>query len=244
MRRQKTDPTKGLMPWRSRSANASARSLLDLLAAANINLREGVDPTLIERERAVAKQLNDKARTQTTTPEQAAALKQEISQLENDYERAQVAIRKASPRYAALTQPQPLKLREIQAQLDADTLLLEYTLGEERSYLWAISKDSLKSYGAQGGIRQSAVSVKRCWRAALRRRSALDVSSASRKQKLNRAARALSQTVLAVAAEQQQAAGHRRRRRPAIHSVCVRQNRHDRQPSISNRQSAIGNQHR
>ena len=64
----------------------------------------------------------------------------------NDAVRAQAAIRKASPRYVALTQAQPLKLTEIQAQLDADTLLLEYALGEERSYLWAITRDSLTSY--------------------------------------------------------------------------------------------------
>ena len=52
---------------------------------------------------------------QASNSEQAAALKQEISQLETDYERAQADIRKASPHYAALTQPQPLKLKEIQA---------------------------------------------------------------------------------------------------------------------------------
>src|SRR6185369_14761984 len=109
------------------------------------DLRKGVDPMLVERERIIAKQLNNKAQTQTGTPEQAAALKLEISQLEIDYERAQVAIRKANPRYAALVKPQPLKVKEIQAQLDADTLLLEYALGAERSYLWAITKDSLAS---------------------------------------------------------------------------------------------------
>lgn len=37
-----------------------------------------------------------------------------------------------SPRYAALTDPVPLKLKEIQQEaLDQDTLLLEYELGEE-----------------------------------------------------------------------------------------------------------------
>ncbi len=128
------------------SERQRARSLLDLLTEARADLRRGVDPALIERERSLGKQLNDKARTQTSTPEQAAALKREISQLENDYEQAQTAIRNASPHYAALTQPQPLKLTEIQAQLDADTLLLEYALGVERSYLWAITKDSLTSY--------------------------------------------------------------------------------------------------
>ena len=147
MRRHQTQPTKGFDALAVEVGERQrARSLLDLLTEANTDLHQGVDAALIERERTLAKQLNDKARTQTSTPEQAAALKLEISQLENDYERAQVAIRKANPHYAALTKPQPLNLKEIQMQLDADTLLLEYALGEERSYLWAISKDSLTSY--------------------------------------------------------------------------------------------------
>ena len=128
------------------SERLRARSLLDLLTEAGTDVRQGVDSALIERERALAKQLNDKARAQAGTPEQAASLKREVSQLETDLERAQAAIRKNSPHYAALTQPQPLKLKEIQQQLDADTLLLEYALGEDRSYLWAITSDSLTSY--------------------------------------------------------------------------------------------------
>jgi len=41
----------------------------------------------------------------------------------------------------------PLALREIQRQLlGADTLLLEYSLGEHRSFLWAVSRTSLKSF--------------------------------------------------------------------------------------------------
>ena len=58
----------------------------------------------------------------------------------------QVAIRNASPAYAALTQPQPLDVKGIQQQLDPDTVLLEYSLGEKRSYLWLVSQTSLKSY--------------------------------------------------------------------------------------------------
>ena len=149
MRQHQAEPAKGLDALAVEvSERQRARSLLDLLAEAKTDLREGVAPALLERERRVAAQLNDKSQqlAQANKPEQAAALKQEISQLENDYERAQTAIRKASPQYAALTQTQPLKLKEIQAQLDADTLLLEYALGEERSYLWAITKDSLSSY--------------------------------------------------------------------------------------------------
>jgi hypothetical protein len=38
-------------------------------------------------------------------------------------------------------------LNEIQQEvLDKDTILLEYALGEKQSYLWAVTKDSIKSY--------------------------------------------------------------------------------------------------
>jgi CHAT domain-containing protein/tetratricopeptide (TPR) repeat protein len=129
------------------SERQRARSLLDLLTEAHADVSQGVDAALLERERKLAKQLNDKAQTEAKTPEQAAALKQEISQLENDYERAQAAIRKSSPHYGALAQPQPLSLKEIQQQvLDNDTLLLEYSLGDERSYLWAITNNSVTTH--------------------------------------------------------------------------------------------------
>ncbi|PSB21146.1 hypothetical protein C7B65_04185 [Phormidesmis priestleyi ULC007] len=53
--------------------------------------------------------------------------------------------RTADPRYQQLTQPPQLK--EIQQQiLDNDTMLLEYSLGEERSYLWAVTKTEISSY--------------------------------------------------------------------------------------------------
>jgi CHAT domain-containing protein len=210
MRQHRAEPTKGLDALAVEvSERQRARSLLDLLGEANTDLRQGVDPALIERERSLAKQLNDKARTQTRTPEQAVALKLEISQLENDYERAQVAIRKASPRYAALTQPRPLKLAEIQAQLDPDTLLLEYALGEERSYLWVITKDSLSSYELPKGelIEKEARQLYELLtaRSAVRRGE----SAAQRQERVGQAeaklpavAQSLSRTLLAPVAAQ------------------------------------------
>ena len=164
MRQHRAEPAKGFAALAvETSERQRGRSFLDLLTEARVDVREGVDGALLERERSLGRQLNEKAQLllQTSKPEQADALKKEISQLENDYERAQAAIRKASPHYAALVRPQPLKLKEIQAQLDADTLLLEYGLGEERSYLWAITKDSLTSYELPKAesIKQSALQV-------------------------------------------------------------------------------------
>ena len=54
---------------------------------------------------------------------------------------------RASPQYAALTRPEALNLQEIQSQvLDEDTVLLEYELGSERSFLWAVTSSSITSF--------------------------------------------------------------------------------------------------
>jgi hypothetical protein len=45
-------------------------------------------------------------------------------------------VRKPNPSYAALAIAEVPPLRKIRAQLDDATLLLEISLGEERSFLW------------------------------------------------------------------------------------------------------------
>lgn len=134
------------------SERARARSLLEELAEARADIRQGVDPALLARERELQQLLNTKAQRQLQLQEQRSAeasvkgLQQDLSTLEDEYRQVQVKIRQNSPRYAALTQPQPLGLAELQAQLDADTLLLEFALGAERSYLWAVTKTGLTAY--------------------------------------------------------------------------------------------------
>ncbi len=133
------------------SEQAHARSLLEMLSEGRGNIRQGVDAALLERERSLSQQLNAKAERLMqalgqNAKERAAVLNKEISELEDQYQQAQAAIRKTSPGYAALTQPQPLSLREIQQQLDLNTVLLEYSLGEEHSYVWAVTANSFKTY--------------------------------------------------------------------------------------------------
>ena len=132
---------------------ARARSLLELLAESRADIRQGVDAQLLERERSLQQQINVKAQQQIKllggkpTAEQAGKIKKELDNLNTEYQQIEARIRQTSPRYAALTQPQPLSLKEIQTQvLDSETLLLEYSLGEERSYLWAVTSDSTTSY--------------------------------------------------------------------------------------------------
>jgi CHAT domain-containing protein len=134
------------------SERARARSFLELLAEARAEIRHGVGPALLEQERSLGQMLNARAESQTQllsgkhTPEQAAAAAREVDSLLSQYQEMQSQIRASSPRYAALTQPQTLTLNDIQQLLDGDTLLLEYGLGDERSYLWAVRKGSLTTY--------------------------------------------------------------------------------------------------
>jgi CHAT domain-containing protein/Tfp pilus assembly protein PilF len=132
------------------SERARARSLLELLTESRADIRQGVDISLLERERSLQRLLNAKAAAQFAllsrkhSPAQAEAVAKEIGSITTEYEELRAQIRARSPRYAALTQPQPLSLAEIQQQvLDPDTLLLEYSLGEDSSYLFVVSQTSI-----------------------------------------------------------------------------------------------------
>src|SRR5262249_52948243 len=132
------------------SERARARSLLELLKEARADIRQGVDSSMLELERSLQRRLNASAAAQVSllsrkhTPAQAEAAAKEIDSLTIEYEELQGKIRASSPRYAALTQPQPLSLAEIQQQvLDPDTLLLEYSLGDDASYLFVVSQKSI-----------------------------------------------------------------------------------------------------
>lgn len=154
MRLHQLDPSKGHdAAALQASERARARSLLEILTEAGADIRQGIDPVLLERERALQQQINAKERYRTEllsgghTKEQAASAEKKLEDLLTQYQEVQQQIRANSPRYAALTQPQPLSLKEIQQQvLDRDTLLLEYALGEARSYLWAVTPTSITSF--------------------------------------------------------------------------------------------------
>lgn len=135
------------------SERARARSLLELLAEAGADIRRGVEPALVERERSLHVQLNAKAQQRMrliSDPRarwQAGTVAEEVERLTTELHLVEARIRQTSPRYAALTQPRPLTLREIQTRvLDRDTLLLEYSLGTARSYLWTVTPTEIKTY--------------------------------------------------------------------------------------------------
>ncbi len=135
------------------SERGRARSLLELLNESRIEIRRGVDESLLKQERSVQQALNTAAEEQIRlvngkhTTNQAERIAGQIKSLTSRLEEIRAQIRSSNPRYAMLTQPQPLSLKKIQMEvLDADTLLLEYALGDKRSYLFAVTQGSITGH--------------------------------------------------------------------------------------------------
>jgi CHAT domain-containing protein/tetratricopeptide (TPR) repeat protein len=129
------------------------RSLKEILIQASVDLRKEVDGALLERERSINERITARLDDLTKllrgkyVDAQRSAAERELDALKDEKGQVQAEIRKRSPHFAALTQPQPLTVREIQQQvLDENTMLLEYALGDERSYLWEVTSAGVLSH--------------------------------------------------------------------------------------------------
>ncbi|HZE69738.1 MAG TPA: CHAT domain-containing tetratricopeptide repeat protein [Pyrinomonadaceae bacterium] len=131
-----------------------ARSLLDLLGEIGGTITEGVPADLLKRKQENLDRQQEIAEILTgvniSTDEQKkkpSELDAELEKLQTDYEALENQIRTASPRYAALSSNQPLTLADVQQRvLDDQTVLLEYSLGSEASYMWAVGKNAVSLY--------------------------------------------------------------------------------------------------
>jgi CHAT domain-containing protein len=155
MRKHQAQPAAGLVARAFEiSELARARSLAELLEATQTNLAAGVDPQLAAREKFLRQSLrvkeNDKIELlgKNYRPEDLASLERELAQLESQYNQIIETIRARYPAYDQISRPTAWNLQQIQEQIiaDDDTVLLEYSLGRERSYVWAVTRDKIMSY--------------------------------------------------------------------------------------------------
>ena len=135
-----------------------ARSLLDGLAAGGTDLRHGkAAPQIHAREQRLQEEIDRLVSRQTRLVEEGAAaallrpVERELARRWDELDRVRSELRSGDPRYDALTRPRPASVAEIQRRLlDRDTLLLEYRLGEERSFLWAVTPARVRSFVLPG----------------------------------------------------------------------------------------------
>lgn len=130
-----------------------ARSLLDMLGEVNAQITEGVPADLLkkkqdnlDRQQQIAEQLTGIALS-GDQKQKPSDLESELDKLQTEFDQIENQIRTASPKYAALTGNQPLALVDVQQKvLDDGTVLLEYALGNDSSYMFAVTRAGVSLY--------------------------------------------------------------------------------------------------
>jgi CHAT domain-containing protein len=130
------------------SERARARTLVELLAEARIEVRRGIDPELKAQETELAASLSDlqqklvrELSRDQPRPERVAGLRDKLETLKARRRDFEVELRRSHPRYADIRYPEPLTLSDVQGMLDGDTALLQYFVDPESSYLFVVTDD-------------------------------------------------------------------------------------------------------
>jgi CHAT domain-containing protein/tetratricopeptide (TPR) repeat protein len=151
LRLDEDDPTRGHAVEAFRySERARARAFLDLLAEARLNVEAGIAPELLSRQRELGQRLSEiqsrliEAHSAKAAPEEIAALERDLARADDDSLSLSREVRRLYPHYAELQYPEPPPLPEVQKLLGEKTLLLEYLVGEEGSFLFAVRRDGYR----------------------------------------------------------------------------------------------------
>jgi len=181
--------------------SARARSLAEFLRSTETNLLANVEPELAASEKSLRQLLRAKedARIALLTGEYEKAdlekLDTELRRLENEYKSVSESISRRYPAYDQLIQPRSWNLARIQEQVitDDDTILLEYLTGDEKSYVWAVTRNTFTGHEISGDIGKAADTVLNL---------VGDRSKTANESELAQATHALAQMILAPVAEQ------------------------------------------
>lgn len=129
-----------------------AWALLEMLDRARVTPGAGQDSGLEHLKHSLEAEISAKSSYRIGLLDGGASaarlseLDRELGQLQDRYRETSERIQLQSPAYTALTHPMTLTGQQVQALLDNDTLLLEYSLGPTVSYVWAVTRSSLAVY--------------------------------------------------------------------------------------------------
>ena len=130
-----------------------ARNLMDVLLSAGIPRAATRDPDLVTREQSLRSKLGELAAKRNglkrakAPAKVLAAMDREIDEAWTGYQSVRSKLMAADPLALAAADTAPGSLDALRKEaLDANTLLLEYSLGRPRSYLWVVSHDSESAF--------------------------------------------------------------------------------------------------
>ncbi len=130
-----------------------ARLMLEKLSLSEANFTKDADTETVRREKEIRVLLNSKADKLTdllskkVEKSETDKISNEINELDNELETLKAKLKQQSPIYSAIKNPAPFDVGEFQRNvLDENSLLLEFSLGNDESYLWLIGKNEISSY--------------------------------------------------------------------------------------------------
>jgi CHAT domain-containing protein len=157
------------------SESERARSLAEFLRSTETNLLASLDPQLANREKSLRQVIRAKEDKRVSLVGQKTVekpdlkkidaelgpLEAELVQLEEQYKSVSATISQRYPKYDQITRPHGWDLARIQEQVlnDDDTVLFEYILGTDKSYVWAITRDSFSAHEITGDVSKVAETV-------------------------------------------------------------------------------------
>ena len=151
------------------SEQGRARLLLDLITKSGADLLQGpAAKELLEREREIRGFFRSQTQYRLDLslskkdPPELKEVDDEMAQLRADYQHILAQLRQQGPQLKFLDESPSLNLQQIQNELrDSDTMILEYELGDEHSYVWAITANSFRTYelSSPKDIKKAALEV-------------------------------------------------------------------------------------
>ncbi len=132
---------------------ARGRALAEMLRATQTNLAPGLEPKLAAEEKYLRQTLRSKEEYKVRLlnkpykKEVVDALESEIKALQDSYRQVSETILARYPAYDQINRPTAWSLAQIQAEIlgDDQTVLIEYSLGETKSFVWAVTRDHITS---------------------------------------------------------------------------------------------------
>lgn len=128
---------------------AKARAFLECLGLSNIDIKKKLEPEFIKEDSEISKRISlimQELSNPTLTKERRNDLFFDLHKEENRYINLISKIKMWTPEVANLLLPEPCNVGEIQALLNKKTVLIEYFLGENQSYMFLIKKDKFLIY--------------------------------------------------------------------------------------------------
>jgi CHAT domain-containing protein len=155
MRKHKQQPTQGLeLRAFQASELARARSLAALLRDTQTKIVTGIDSQLAEQERTLRQAIHDKAEQIITLlsgdykKSDLIEVEKSLNPLQERHKQVVLRLQRQNPHYDQIKETTNYSVQQIQDLIveDDQTMLLEYFIGRNGSYLWAITRNDAKVF--------------------------------------------------------------------------------------------------